>query len=165
MMVPGRHEDFRVATENVLRMMAGRRLADMEEKQDRVDGYVENRAERLDEIAQLYGIATAEWADLEDISQVVLQGDRIGDYGHMVLIPEGDPNGMSVGSIAEHKGEIIEKLIPEMVKQLLGSYVFDDDDDLAFEDLDVYARGTSPLIEAGQFDLDELIGSDPASGN
>ena len=194
MMVPGRHDDFRLHVENVLRIMAARRITDTEDKQRRVDDYVDDRRERIDEIAQLYGLATAEWSDLEDISQVVLQGDRVGDYGHMVLIPEGNPNGLTVGSIAEHKGKILEDLIPELVElakkgifrdldepeefvigyallwmadpsgvELLGSYVFDDDDDLAFEDLDVYARGTSPLIEAGQFDIDELIGSDPAT--
>ncbi len=190
MMVIGQHEQFRVVLENVLRIMAARRIKDLGRKQSHVDDYVDSRKSRLDEIAQLYAIATVEWADLEDISQVTLQGDRIGDYGHMVLVPEGNPNELDVSSIAEHKGRIIEKLIPEMVElaeagifrdldepeefviayallgmatpsavEVLGNYVFDDDDELAFEDVDLYARGTSTMIEAGQFDLDELLGT------
>lgn len=189
MMVPGRHDDFRVAVENVLRLMAARRIGDSARKQEHLDDYIDDRRERLDEIAELYGLATVDWADLDDISQVTLQGQRIGDYGHMVTIPEGAPNNLDIGSIAEHKGRILEKLVPELVElaeagifrdldepeefviayallwmanpadvELLANYVFDDSDDLAFDDLDVYARGTSPLIEAGQFDLDELLG-------
>lgn len=189
MMVPGRHEQFRQVVEDVLRLMASRRGSDVERKQKDVDAYIERRVERLDDIAQLYALATVDWADLEDISQVTLQGMRIGDYGHMVLVPEDAPNDVDLGSIAEHKGRIIESLIPEMVDlakrgifrdlgepeefviayallwmadpssvELLVNYVFDDDDPLAFDDLDLYGRGTSELIDAGKFDLDQLLG-------
>ena len=190
MMVPGRHEDFRLAVEQVLRLMAARRVSDVGEKQEHIDRYIDRRQSRIDEIADMYAIGTVEWADLEDLSQVVLQGEKVGDYGHMVLIPERRPDDLDLASIAEHKGRIIEKLIPELIDlaeagvfrdldeptefviayallwmadpagvELLANYGFDEDDDLAFDDVDIYARGTSDLIEAGQFDLDELLGS------
>ncbi len=191
MMVVGQHENFRQTLEQVLRLMAAKRISDTARKQEKVDDYISDREERLDEIAELYGIATVEWADLEDVAQVSLDGQRVGNYGHMVLIPEARPQELDLASIAEHKGRILEKLIPEMVDlaeegifrdldepeefviayallwmaspadvEILADYVFDEDDANAFEDLEVYARGTSPLIGAGQFDIDQLLGSD-----
>lgn len=189
MMEVGRHEELRAKMEQVLRLMAADRISDAARKQSRVDDYVEDRAHRLDEIAQLYALATVEWADLDDVAQVSLGGEKIGNYGHVVLIPEERPGELTLASIAEHKGTILEKLIPEMVElaeagifrdldepeefvvaytllwmadpssvEVLANYVFDDDDDQAFEDLDVYGRGTAPLIDAGQFDLEQLLG-------
>jgi len=43
--------------------------------------------------------------------------------------------------------------------ELLSNNVFDDEEDFGLYDLDSYGRGTSPMIEAGQFNIDELIGS------
>ena len=190
MMTPGRETDFRTSVENVLRLMAAERIEDANKKQDRADSYVASRAERLDELALLYAQATFKWDDLDQIAKVTLDGSRIGDQGHLVLIPERQPDQMDLGSIAEHKGVILEKLVPELIDvaeagifsdldepesfvigysllwmadpsgvELLANYVFDDEDDFGLRDQDTYGRGTSPMIEAGQFNIDELIGS------
>jgi hypothetical protein len=191
MMVPGRHEDFQSNVEHVLRLMASRRTDDFESKQSHIDGYIENRSERLGEIGQLYGMATVQWADLNDISRMRLDDQPVGNYGHLIILPEEDPDGeLNAASIAEHKGRIMEETIPQLVElaedgvfgdldeptefiiayallwmaepseiELLVKYVFDEEDDLAFDDVNVYSRGTEPLIDAGQFDLDQLLGT------
>lgn len=192
MMVPGRHEDFQKHLENVLRLQASERSGDNDAKQDDIDDYVDDRQERLDELGQIYGLATVQWADLNDTANMRFDGERIGNYGHLIILPEEDPeNGeLDAASIAEHKGRILEETIPELVEraedgifgdldeptqfvmayallymadpseiELLVKYVFNDEDDLAFDDVNVYSRGTEPLIDAGQFDLDQLLGS------
>jgi hypothetical protein len=132
-----------------------------------------------------------QWADLEDTANMEFDGEQIGDYGHLIIIPEENPEAeLDAASIAEHKGRIMEETIPELVEvaedgifgdldeptqfvmayallwmanpsevELLVKYVFNDEDDLAFEDVNVYSRGTEPLIDAGQFDLDQLLGA------
>jgi hypothetical protein len=190
MMAIGKETEFRSNIENVLRLMAADRISDMTKKQDRVDDYVDSRVSRLDELALLYAQASFKWDDLDQISKVKFDGEGVGDQGHIVLIPDRAPSEMDLGSVAEHKGAILEKLVPELVDvaekgifrdldeptefvigysllwmtepsqvELLSNYVFDDEEDFGLYDLDSYGRGTSPMIEAGQFNIDELIGS------
>lgn len=190
MMAPGKETEFRTTVENVLRLMAADRISDINRKQDNVDEYIDDRASRLDDIGMLYAQATFKWDDLDQIAKVSLNGQTVGDQGQLVLIPEAKPAELDLGSVAEHKGVILEKLVPEMVKvaeagifrdldepeefvigysllwmadpthvELLANYVFEDEDEFGLHDLDAYGRGTSPMIEAGQFNIDELIGS------
>jgi hypothetical protein len=41
----------------------------------------------------------------------------------------------------------------------MANYMFDQDEDNAFPDLTVYGRGSAKMIDAGQFDLEQIIGA------
>ena len=41
------------------------------------------------------------------------------------------------------------------------SWTFDEDERLVFDPFSFYFRGSSPLIDAGVFDLDVLLGAKP----
>ena len=104
----------------------------------------------------------------------------------MVLIPEDDRDDMQLATIAEHKGEVMEALVPELV-DLSDDGIFEDldepaafivgysmlymaepsdielltsytfEDDDAPEDVQLYSRGTADMIDAGQFNLETLL--------
>ncbi len=186
----GRHVDFRKRVEEVLRLMAAERIADSSTKQSRVDSFISRRASRLDELAEIYALATLEWADLDDISRVALNEKTVGNDGHLVLINTRESNAVDVASVAEYKGRVVERMVPALVTrakagilndldepegfviayallwlanpanvEVMANYMFDQGDDRAFPDLTVYGRGTAAMIDAGQFDLDQIIGA------
>lgn len=186
----GRHEDFRIRLEEILRLMAAERLSDQIKRQERADSFIERRSERLDELAEIYALATLEWADLDDISRVKLNEQTVGNEGHMVLVDTRNQNEIDVASVAEYKGRVVERMVPTLVErakagflndldepegfviayallwmaapadvEIMANYMFDQEEDGAFGDLTVYGKGNSTMIDAGQFDLDQIIGA------
>jgi hypothetical protein len=190
MMTIGKHQEFRARLEEVLRLMAVERVADAERRQDKADDFIERRSGRLDELAQIYALATVEWADLEDIAAVSLNNQTVGNEGHMVLVDTRNQNAIDVASVAEFKGRVVERMIPALIDkaeagilydldepegfviayallwlvdpsgvEVMANYMFDQDEDNAFPDLTVYGRGSAKMIDAGQFDLEQIIGA------
>lgn len=182
----GRHEDFRVSLEQVLRIMAMRRTVAIDNKQDHIDDYIDDRSGRLDQMAELYAQATVDFANFDDISGVELFGSELGNHGQLVTVTA--EREMELASIAEHKANVLEGLYPELVSlseegifndldepgafvvgyallwlsepstiELLTNIVFDEDEEQAPENVDLYGRGTAPMIEAGLFDIDVLL--------
>lgn len=170
--------------------MAVERVADAERRQDKADDFIERRSGRLDELAQIYALATVEWADLEDIAAVSLNNQTVGNEGHMVLVDTRNRNAIDVASVAEYKGRVVERMIPALIDkaesgilydldepegfviayallwlvdpsgvEVMANYMFDQDEDNAFPDLTVYGRGSAKMIDAGQFDLEQIIGA------
>lgn len=189
MMTPGREGDFRVALENSLRRLAARRTDDFENKSSHIDNYIDRRESRLDEMALMFFDASIRFAEFQEIADSSLDGREIGTGGSMVLIPVDSQEDITLATIAEHKGDVVEGLLPQLVDrsddgilrdldepgafivgyamldmvepseiELLTSFTFEDDD--APEDLQLYSRGSSQFIDAGQFNLETLLGAE-----
>lgn len=188
MMIPGREGEFRQSLENILKILASRRISDFDRKTDHIEGYVGGRRSgRLDEMSLVFFDATMRFADFDEIATSSLDGVPIGGAGSMVLIPVDNEDDLTLATIAEHKGDVLEALLPELVDlsgrgilrdldepgafvvgyalmnmvepsdiELLSSYTFDEDDFL--DDVQLYSRGSAPLIDAGQFNLETLLG-------
>jgi hypothetical protein len=189
MMQGRRVDEFRTSLENSLRVMANRRIADTERRQEHIDDYVSDRRERLDELALIFLDGAARFAEFEDISASVLDGEELGDGYAMVVVDEGDPDKIDMGTIAEHKGRVMEELMPRLVDRaddgilrdldepgafVVGYALLDmvepsqielltsitfEDDD-APADLQLYSRGDAPFIEAGRFNLETLLAAE-----
>ncbi|QDG52226.1 hypothetical protein FIV42_16215 [Persicimonas caeni] len=188
LMVPGRHQDFELAVEQVLRLMAAERDRTLADKTDDLDDYVDDRRERIAEMAALYADATVQFADYEALATMQIDGEAVGDESQMVLIPVDSQQDMRLASLAEHKAKVLERLVPELSDlaedgifndldeptgfvvgyamlwmaepsqvELLTKFDFDDDEEALPDDVDIYAIGSSPLIGAGQFDLETLL--------
>jgi hypothetical protein len=137
-------------------------------------------------MADVYANATVDFADYDDIAQIELFGERLGNHGQVVTVDA--EKQMTLASIAEHKANVLEKLYPTLVDlaeegifndldeppafvvgyallwltepssvEVLTNIVFDEDEDQAPADVDLYGRGTAPLIDAGLFDIDVLL--------
>lgn len=177
---------FRAALEDTLRLMAARRIADLDKKTDLLDEYVADRAERLDELADLFQEATARYQQYGRIARARTDEEAFGQYASVVLVPEAEDQEIKVASVAEHQGDVIEAIFFELVDraeagifgdldepgafvlgytllkmtesdqiELMSFVDFKDNDELA--DMELYTRGRASFIDAGQFNLDELL--------
>ncbi len=189
MMQGRRAEDFRQSLENSLRVMANRRIADTERRQRLIDEYIDDRSSRLDEMAIIFLEGAARFSEYEDISASVLDGQELGDGYAMVIIDEDDQEKIDMGTIAEHKGRVMEELMPRLVDRADDGILRDLDEPGAFvvgyalldmvepsqielltsftfvdedapEDVQLYSRGDAPFIEAGQFNLESLLAAE-----
>ena len=192
MMDVSRHGDFRKNLESILRLMALKRTSTKEAKKRHIDKYVRRRVSRLDEMGDVFSNATVDFANFDDITKVELFGSELGNHGQVVTVD--NKRNVVLGSIAEHKAEVLEKLFPKLVKlakagifddldepagfvvgysllwmsdpssiELLTNIGFDEDENL--DGVNVYGRGTSPLIDAGLFDIDLLLKAENEDAN
>lgn len=180
-------EEFRRSLSRVLSLMAARRgETDLEDKTAKARGYVADRGERIDELTELWSEAAWQWLNLDAVAAAELDGERVGNSAQTILIPLDDRESLTLASIAEHKGRVLQKLYPELVERA-GEGIFGDldeyeeyvigytlmwmsdpsdiellttflfDEDDAPEDLKVYGRGDAPFIGAGRFDIEQLL--------
>lgn len=178
---PGRGLVFRQSLADVLHLMAMERDEDFDDKKEDADRFVDKREERLDEMLAVYDDAVTEYRRFDTVASARFDGERVGDQSTLVIVSNDD---VTVASVAEHKGRVVEQVFPTLTDLAEDGIFGDLDEPGAFvvgyaflhmvepsqvelmstasfegdrDGVSVYARGTSEFIDAGRFDLDELL--------
>lgn len=179
--------EFRQRLEETVRLMEARRERDFDDKTRRVDDYVDDNKGRMDEMADLFRQTAERYDQLDRVATASIDRTSLGEFAALVTIPTERPDDLTVASVVEHKGKLIDDIFFDLVDlserglfsdldepgtfivgytllrmaspsdiELLFTVQYDERDDI-YQDLTLYARGTSPFIDAGLFNLDELI--------
>jgi hypothetical protein len=182
---PHRAQEFRAAVEGVVRLMHSDRDRDIESKTEKIDDFISDKSRRLDRAMAAFEAAASLYTQYDAVAGATFGGERVGDHGRVVRIPVNRPRDLTVASVAEYKGGVVQNLFEQLVDgtdglrepepfisgyallwmadpgtvELLSDFTFEEDDYAAYN-TNFYGRGVAPFIDAGEFDLDELLGSD-----
>jgi len=173
----------------VLKMMRSDRGDETAEKNEDAEAFVQSRLDEIEPIVEVYEQFVARFGQYDYIASLELpQQGAIGDASNLLIIPKNAQDQARVSSIAALKGEIIGELFKALTDaarglrepdqfligyallalaepqdiELLVSFKFEEEHDGAYDryDTTLYSRGASPLINAGQFSVDDLIGAE-----
>ncbi len=179
-------EGFRQAVNDTLRLMQVNRDDDLDDKVDEMAKFIRRRESDVDPMVRAFEDAAARFGQLENVAGLNISGDTVGRHGALMLVPVSDPQDVRMASVAEHQGKVLGELFPTLLQkagwlrepkafvvgyslirmsapehvELLCDYKFEEDHRGGYADFDtrIYARGTSPFVEAGLFEIDELLG-------
>ncbi len=156
-------------------------------KTEQMADFVRGRKSAVAPMLRVFEKTSARFAQLERVAALDVGGERLGTHSALMTVPVDNPQDAELATVAEHQGRVIADLFPELVDaagwlrepdafvvgyallqlthpsqiELVTTYNFGDHDG-GYDRYDtrVYARGTEPFIDAGLFDLDELLGSE-----
>lgn len=191
LMNPENADRFMASLETTLRVMATRRTnEDLADKHADIDEEIEDKADRMNKIRDQFIRVAVGFQDLERAAQLGFEGGKVGNHANLILVDEEQqldlrtiaehkgkvlenfvPDIVDVanGSIFTGLGEpeiyvvgyaLAGAVSPQHLEWVY-SWTFDEDERLVFDPFSLYFRGSSPLIDAGVFDLDVLLGAKP----
>lgn len=177
---------FEAVVGETLALMHADRDDDQSEKAEDMAKFVRRRKSAVAPMLRVFEETSARFAQLERVAALSVGGDRLGTHAALMTIPVDSPRDARLATVAEHQGRVIADLFPALVDaagwlrepdafvvgyallqlthpsqiELVTTYTFEDHDG-GYDRYDtrVYARGTEPFIDAGLFDLDELLGA------
>ena len=177
---------FKIALEEILTMMHSDRDDDMDDKIDEMTDFIEGRQRFIKPILAAYTALSTRFDQYHRVSDLKFGVEkRIGDQANLLIIPVNDPNKSRVSSIARLKGELVRDLFlnlseassslrepdhfvlgyallaltqPDQI-ELMVNYQFDADHEGNYSQYDtsLYSRGNASFINAGQFNLDDIL--------
>jgi hypothetical protein len=179
-------EQFRNEVAQTLMLMHTDRDDDMDDKIDEMEDFAQSRASKIDPIVQVYQEIVRRFDQYHRISNLKLPlGDGIGNQAHLLLIPADSQKDAQVSTIAELKGNLVGMLFGELENaarglrepdlfvlgysllkltqpnqiELMVNFLFEADHDGKYDRYNtaLYSRGESFFINAGQFNLDEIL--------
>jgi hypothetical protein len=182
-------ERFRTALEKVLMLMHADRGDDMDDKIDEMEDFVNSRTRFIDPIVDTYQKFTYKFDQYQRISQLSFAKDQpIGNAAQLLMIPTNNLSESTIHSIAHLKGDLLGQFFQQLTQsarslrepdqfvlayallalteakdiELMVNYQFDEKHDQRYDryNTHIYSRGTSPFINAGQFNLDDLINAE-----
>ncbi len=120
LMEPGGAERFMASLERALRVMSTRRTnEDLEDKRGDVDDDIEDNARRFGLVYEEFLKVSERFADLDRASALMFGGSRVGDHANLILV--GEDRSLDLRTVAEHKGALLERFVPDIVDVANGS--------------------------------------------
>ena len=191
---------FEARVRELLTLFLCRRFKDADVTRRKLEGDLDDEAERIAGVRAIYEAGRAEYLALDDAAGVRLAGRPVGNGAFVLSAVGAESTEATIRSLAERKGalatrvlddiidrseqlDLLEKLfkvvtlglgdlrgfephhlaaytvlslVPPQHREVLATLEFEEE---AFDDVRLYAKGEgADLIEAGEFDLDRLLG-------
>lgn len=173
----------------ILKMMHSDRDDETLEKNEDAEKFARSRLDDIEPMVEVYRQFVERFGQYDYIGSLELPGQGpIGDASNLLIIPKDNQGSARVSSIAALKGEIIAELFKALTDaarglrepdqfligyallnltspqdiELMVNFKFEAEHEGGYNRYDtaLYSRGTTPLINAGQFSVDDLIGAE-----
>lgn len=173
----------------ILKMMRSDRDDETLEKNEDAEKFVRSRIDEIEPMVEVYSQFVERFGQYDYIGSLELPGQgAIGDASNLLIIPKDQQGKARVSSIAALKGEIIGELFTALTEaarglrepdqfligyallslvspqdiEFLVNFKFEADHEGGYNRYDtaLYSRGATPLINAGQFSVDDLVGAE-----
>lgn len=178
---------FRASLSGVLGLMKADRDDDLDEKVDEYGDLVRDKRRLINAASAAFAKHAARYQQFDRVSALELGGDRLGEHGHLLLVDPDRPADARLATLAEHKGRVVADLFADVAEEtqvwgepddfvlgyallwltrpdqveMLVDFQFDDDHEGGYTRFDtrLYSRGIESFIDAGLFNLDQLLGA------
>jgi hypothetical protein len=120
LMSPAGVDRFMGALEDTLRVMRTRRTnEDLDDKRADVEEKIEDSQSRLGKVREEFTRVSDAFADLDRAAALTFDGRQVGDHANLILV--GEDRSLDLRTVAEHKGALLERFVPDIVDVADGS--------------------------------------------
>lgn len=160
----------------------------MDDRVDERGDYLGNKSRRIDDIEETYQRIVSRYQQFSGVADLTWRdGSPVSEEAMLLLVPEDTAQAPALYSLAQLKGRLIGTLYGELLEtarflgepdtlligyallmlappsevEVMFSGQFEEDHRGGYHqhNFNIYSRGDSDFIEAGIFNLEELLGS------
>jgi hypothetical protein len=187
LMAPDAPERFTKALKSVMALMDLDRDDDLDDRVDENDDYIRNKERRITEIEETYLRLTKRYQQFSSVAELTWRdGQSVSEEAMLLLVPENTDQRPALYTLAQLKGQLVGTLYGELLEtarrlgepdtlligytllqlvapseiEVMFSGRFEEDrNGYHLNNFSIYSQGDANFIEAGVFDLEELLGS------
>lgn len=188
LMTPDAPERFKKALQEVMALMNLDREDDMDDRVEERADYLSGKERRVSDVVETYKAIMKRHQQFTEVAALTWRdGTAVSEEAMLLLVPEDRDASPSLRSIAQLKGDLVGTLYGELIESarwlgepdtLLVGYAllnmvppseielmltggFEEEHKGGYHNYNyhVYSRGIGDLIEAGIFNLEELLGA------
>jgi hypothetical protein len=160
---------------------------DLDDRVDENDDYIRNKERRITEIEETYLRLTKRYQQFSSVAELTWRdGQSVSEEAMLLLVPENTDQRPALYTLAQLKGQLVGTLYGELLEtarrlgepdtlligytllqlvapseiEVMFSGRFEEDrNGYHLNNFSIYSQGDANFIEAGVFDLEELLGS------